>query len=111
MTSTNKNIRRGVVITGTINPDGSIGKVAGILEKAKAVADSGYKTFLVPKGQSKINYYEKVVEKQPTVFGFTLLNTRYVRRTIDLKDVAEKEWGLDVEEVSNIDEAMQYVFE
>ncbi|MCS7369404.1 MAG: hypothetical protein NDF57_06820, partial [archaeon GBS-70-058] len=43
-----------VYITGTINPDGSVGSVGGVLEKAIAAAKSGCKLFLVPKGQSNI---------------------------------------------------------
>ena len=47
-----KDVKTNVAITGTINPDGSIGPVGGIPQKTKAVADAGYTLFLVPKGQS-----------------------------------------------------------
>ncbi|RLI95997.1 MAG: hypothetical protein DRO92_00530 [Candidatus Altiarchaeales archaeon] len=107
----NKHLKNDSVITGTINMDGTIGRVGGILEKAKAVADSGYKYFLVPKGQSRITYYEKVVTKEPIGFGLEILNTRYIPKTIDLKEVAKNEWGLNVVEVSSIDEALKYFIE
>ena len=106
-----KQIREGTAITGTINHDGSIGRVGGILEKAKALADAGYNTFLVPKGQTKVKYYEKVVEEEPFGFGFKLLNTRYVPRIIDIADEVKKEWGLEVKEVSTIDEAVSLMIE
>jgi len=104
----NKTLKKDAVITGTINVDGTIGRVGGIIEKAKAVADANYKYFLIPKGQSKITYYEKVVTKEPVGFGFEILNTRYVPKTIDLKEVAKKEWGLEIVEVSTIDDALPY---
>ncbi|HEX54890.1 MAG: hypothetical protein DRO94_00925 [Candidatus Altiarchaeales archaeon] len=107
----NKTIKNNVVITGTINPDGTIGRVSGILEKAKAAADSGYRYFLVPRGQSRITYYEKQITREPIGFGLEILNTRYIPKTIDLKKVAKEEWGLNVVEVSTIDEALPYFIE
>lgn len=98
-------------ITGTINPDGSIGKIAGVLEKAKAVADEGYKYFLIPKEQGKFTYYERQVTKEPTGFGFEIFNTRYVPKTIDIKEVAKEEWDLEVIEVADINEALPYFVE
>ncbi len=107
----NKTIKDDAVITGTINPDGTIGKIGGVIEKAKAVADAGYRYFLIPKGEATVTYYEKQVTKEPTVFGFTMLNTYYVPKTIDLKKVAGEEWALNVVEVSTIDEALTYFIE
>src|SRR5438093_241096 len=40
-----------VLMTGTINPDGSVGPVGGIPEKAQAAADAGVKRFLFPLGE------------------------------------------------------------
>ncbi len=37
-----------VMMTGMINPDGTIGPVGGILEKASAAASVGAKLFLIP---------------------------------------------------------------
>jgi predicted S18 family serine protease len=107
----NKTIANDVVITGTVETDGTIGEVGGIIEKAKAVADAGYKRFLVPKGQSTVTYYERQVSEEPTRYGFTILNTRYVPKTIDLKDVAKEEWNLEITEVSTIEEAQEYLIE
>ncbi|MCX8175762.1 MAG: hypothetical protein N3E48_00835, partial [Candidatus Bathyarchaeota archaeon] len=42
-----------VYVTGTINPDGSIGQVGGIPEKALAAAGEACKLFLVPEGQDR----------------------------------------------------------
>ncbi|MFA6327938.1 MAG: S16 family serine protease [Candidatus Micrarchaeia archaeon] len=45
----NRTIRRDVVMTGTISPEGSVGEVGGIIEKALAAKESGAKYMLVPK--------------------------------------------------------------
>ncbi len=47
----NKKIRGDVMLTGTVEMDGSVGQVGGVLEKAKAAKDVGAKVFLVPYGQ------------------------------------------------------------
>lgn len=44
-------VRPDVLDTGTIQPDGSIGPVGGIPEKAAAAAQAGIKTFLFPEGE------------------------------------------------------------
>jgi uncharacterized protein len=103
-----KALKKEAVITGTINPDGTVGKVGDVLEKAKAVSDAGYKYFLVPKGQARITYYERQAERQPSSFGFDIIRTRYVPKTLDLRETAREEWGLNMVEVSSIDEALPY---
>jgi uncharacterized protein len=45
------NIREDVMATGTVGPDGSIGPVGGILEKARSAAQAGASTFVIPQGQ------------------------------------------------------------
>mgnify|MGYP001583747737 FL=1 len=104
------NLRNDVLMTGTINPDGTIGNVGGLLEKAKAVADSGFKYFLILKGQARMTYYERQITKE-TGEGFSIYNTRFVPKTIDLKKIARDEWNLNVIEVSNVKEALDYFIE
>ncbi len=103
-----KQIRDDVAITGTIEDDGSIGAVGGILEKMQVAADNGVKLFLVPQGQTKATTYERVVEQQQRG-GFTYQRVRYVPKTIDLNDYAKNELGIDVREVSTISEAATYM--
>ncbi len=43
-----------IAITGTINPDGSVGDVGGVAQKAVAVRKAGAVAFLVPKGEGKV---------------------------------------------------------
>lgn len=40
-----------ITMTGTINPDGTVGPVGGIPEKIAGLADEGIKTVLIPLGQ------------------------------------------------------------
>src|SRR5581483_7484731 len=44
-------VRPDVLMTGTIEPDGSVGPVGGIPEKAAAAAQTGVTTFLFPAGE------------------------------------------------------------
>lgn len=44
-------IRRGIALTGTMAPDGTIGPVGGIADKIRAAAREGYRTILIPEGQ------------------------------------------------------------
>ncbi|MBN2095386.1 MAG: hypothetical protein JW727_05025 [Candidatus Aenigmarchaeota archaeon] len=80
-------INNHVLITGTINPDGSIGPVSGILEKAQASSEKGY-LFLVPEGQSIIT----TAKEDP----------------LDLGLYAKENLNLSVKEVGNINQAFSY---
>ena len=99
------NLSRSVFITGTILPDGSIGKVGGVAEKAEAAAESGGSIFLVPKGQKTIIVYEKVEKKLAS--GFTIIEYKPVQ--MDLQEyLSEKGYDMSVYEVGNVAEAYQY---
>jgi uncharacterized protein len=99
----NKPINTSVMITGTINPDGTIGPVGGILAKAKAAKDVGATLFLVPEGQGVQTTY--VPKQQCEKIGpITFCTTEYIKQTVDTK----KSIGIQVIEVSNIHEALKY---
>lgn len=99
----NKTLPSDVMITGTINPDGTIGPVGGIFAKAKASKDVGAKLFLVPEGQgSQINYIpERTCEQIGPV---TFCTTKYKPQKLDIS----KDIGIEVKEVSNISDALKY---
>ncbi|MFH0971032.1 MAG: S16 family serine protease, partial [Candidatus Micrarchaeota archaeon] len=96
-----------VAITGTIEADGSIGQVGGVLEKAQAAGESGTKLFLVPEGSITLVYYEKQI-KQRNVGPFVIQEVSYLPRKLDLAEYAKDKWKMDVKEVADIDEAMNY---
>ncbi|MBU3897132.1 MAG: hypothetical protein KJ697_04345 [Nanoarchaeota archaeon] len=102
----NRTIRTDVMMTGTINEDGTIGPVGGILEKAKAARDIGAKIFIVPIGQGT---ELKLVPKESCIktFGFLYCETKYQEETIDIA----KNSGIAIIEVKYIEDAAKYFFE
>jgi len=92
-----------VMMTGMINPDGSIGPVGGILEKAAAAHKAGVKLFLIPEGQ-RIQYVQETKKKE--VGGVIEIKTE--TKPVDVVKYAEERWGLKVIEVKDIYEAVYY---
>ncbi len=102
----NKILNPKVMITGTINSDGTIGPVGEIVAKAKAAKDIGATTFIVPDGQAVQTYY--IPEEKCQKFGpVTYCTTEYTAKKVD----ASKDAGITVKEVSNINEALGYFFQ
>lgn len=96
------NISSSVYATGTINPDGSVGPVGGVAEKAVAAAESGATLFLVPKGQGTIVVYEEKIEEP--LPGFKII--RYIPKRVSLQSYLESlGYRVKVVEVSSIWEA------
>jgi len=99
----NRTLKDSVMITGTINGDGSIGVVGGTVEKAGAAKNAGAELFLVPVGESTESYV-KPNEKCTKEPGFVYCQTTYDKVTINVA----KDISIDVREVSNIREALGY---
>ena len=99
----NKTLRPNVMITGTINPDGTIGQVGSIIEKATAAKETGATIFLVPSGESVLTYL-KPEENCTTLGTFYYCRTEYKEVSLNV----EKETGIKVVEVSNINQAISY---
>jgi hypothetical protein len=78
-------LRTDVAMTGTINPDGTVGPVGGIPEKLTGASAEGYKRVLIPMGLR--NSYS---EKEDAVVDVVALGA---------------ELGLEVKEVSTVYEA------
>ncbi|MBI4167397.1 MAG: hypothetical protein HY515_00420 [Candidatus Aenigmarchaeota archaeon] len=100
----NKTLRHDVLITGTIEPDGSIGKVGDVAQKAAAAKSLNATLFLVPSGQSvsaEIGY-EKACK---IYFASKICSSQWRTKSIDL----EKTIGISVVEVKDISEAMTYM--
>lgn len=99
----NKSLKEDVIMSGSIQPDGSIGKVGGILEKAKAAEREGFEKFLVPEGQlTQVRYRQK--EKCNEVGTFQICQTEYIPQKINV----EEKVGIDLIEVQNISQAVNY---
>jgi len=96
-------VKDNVMITGTISPDGTIGSVGGVLEKAIAAKDVGATLFLVPFGQSEQNYFERTIACEP-IGPIKYCTTQYIPISTNIgEDV-----GIEVIEVLSIEEALPY---
>jgi uncharacterized protein len=99
----NKTLNPKIGITGTINPDGSIGPVGGIEEKARASKEAGIEIFLVPVDQgTEITYVPKKECRQ--IGPILYCTTEYLVKKVDIS----KDVGITVKEVANVEEALKY---
>ena len=98
-------INRSVAVTGMLSPDGSVGPVGGVYEKAQAVAQHGARVFLIPPGQSLVTTYREVVRR----VGPFRIRT-FEPQVINLTEYAARNLGLVVVEVSTLEEALTYFF-
>ncbi len=92
------------VMTGMINPDGSIGPIGGIIQKIDAAYSVGATRFLIPKGQG--TYIETITETV-SEGGWTQIITRQVSRNVT--DYAWENYGIDVKEVEDINDVLLYL--
>lgn len=90
-----------VVMSGTINPDETVGPVGGLYQKAQAASHVAHQ-FLIPEGQSTIVVEEQEVTQEGP---FTYVQT--VQNEVDLLEEGRK-MGLDVQEVYDIRDAVFY---
>jgi uncharacterized protein len=91
------------VMTGMINPDGSIGPIGGIPYKIDAAQSVGATRFLIPKGQ--MTYTEMETEYQ-IINGIRWENTYPVTRNVS--DYAWQNYNIEVHEVEDINDALLY---
>jgi len=101
----NKTIRNDVTITGTLNIEGKIGQVSGIIPKGEAAKENGMSIFLVPLGQKTYTTYTEEKKCETYVFT-TICRTETKTDTVDV----ENKIGMKVEEVEDIQEALKYFF-
>lgn len=101
----NKRLNESVMITGTINHDGTIGPVSEIIAKASAAKTAGATLFLVPLLQSRDVVYE--TKEHCEKFGPTKICS--IEQLPQRVDVLNRT-GIAVTEVSSIKEALDYFF-
>jgi hypothetical protein len=51
------------------------------------------------------------VQRRSTDLGFDILRSKYIPRSLDLSKAAKDEWGLNIVEVSDVDDALPYFIE
>jgi uncharacterized protein len=98
----NLTLKEDVIITGTINPDGTIGPIGGVAEKAKAAKDIGMNVFLIPSA-NKYEYKYRTEEQCETIPGGRFCTIK----TVPVKEPLEG-GGIDIEQVDNISQALEY---
>ena len=94
-----------VMMTGTINHDGTIGPVSEILEKAKAAKKAGATIFLVPLNEGNDIIYD-TAEHCEQYSGTEFCTQETKPRRVDVG----KEAGIQIVEVESIGDAMSYFF-
>lgn len=91
------------IMTGMINPDGSIGPIGGITKKIDAANSVGATRFLIPEGQG--TYTETVYETVTTTWGDQIVPHQVTR---NVSDYAMKNYGIEVVEVAGIKDVVYY---
>ncbi|HOI58740.1 MULTISPECIES: S16 family serine protease [unclassified Methanoculleus] len=97
-------LNESVTVTGTIDEDGKIGPVGGILEKAEAAAASG-KALLILSSEN-----DQVVDRREeprTLGGLRITRQRPV--VVDAKEYLEENTGIRVGYVDTLDDLLAYV--
>ncbi len=98
-----KPINDKVLMTGTIEEDGTIGRIGGVAQKADAAGKYGAKMFLVPTGQAIVQV-ESCNEKREGVFVYRSCTAE----DKPLSPITEKQYGMKVVEVNSIEQALSY---
>ena len=96
----NWKIKPGVVMTGMIDPDETIGPVGGIPFKLEAAGTKNTTLFLVPQGQLVVNITNVTIVK----VGHIVMSNN-TEETVDLVELGKK-LNIDVKEVSTIQDAV-----
>jgi len=88
-----------VAVTGTINLDGTIGGIGGVLEKAQAAKEAGSTIFLVSEENSEMTIYkEGKVQRGPWVYRTS------VPVQVSTEEYIEENVGIDVEFVHDVED-------
>ena len=98
-----KSINDKILMTGTIEPDGTIGKVGGIAEKADVAGKYGAKIFLVPQGQA-ITHIQTCQESKTGVFTYRSCTLEEK----PLSPIMKEKYGMEVAEVNDISASLDY---
>ena len=99
----NKTPNPRVMITGTVEENGTVGSAGGLIEKAKAAKEAGAILFLIPEGVVGTEGAERA--KNCTVEdGKEYCKVEYVPKKADIGKEAE----INVQEVKTIEEALGY---
>ncbi|MDD1672607.1 MAG: peptidase S16 [Methanomicrobiales archaeon] len=100
----NQTPRQDITLTGTIDPQGHVGAIGGILEKSQAAKASGKSIILLPRENARLVQYTETTRR---VGGFTFVQR--VPKVVDAKEYLESEVGITVTYVDSIRDVEQYL--
>lgn len=102
----NKTLNENIMMTGTINEDGSFGEAGAIVEKAKAAKQNNATIFLVPSG-----FGTEITEYNEEKSCGTYNENEYCEIKIKSKRTSlGKDIGIEIKEVKNVEEALKYFY-
>ncbi len=99
----NRSINDTVLLTGTIQPDGTMGPIGGVAEKADAAGKYGAKTFIVPRGQA-ITMVQECEESQNGPFLYKSCKSE----AKPLSPITEEKYGMIVIEATDLASVLDY---
>ncbi len=97
----NRPVDPSITLTGTIDKEGHVGAISGVIEKATAAKESGKTTFLLPRENSEFVQYTR---KTTSYGGFVLVER--VPERISSQDYIEKNIGIRVVIVDTIGDVL-----
>lgn len=99
----NTRLNDSITLTGTIDNEGNVGRIGGVLEKAQAAKAGGKTLFLIPGENSELVTY-KLVERR--YGGITVVQRE--AEAVNAKEYIEENVGIRVEYVNTIDDVLNY---
>ncbi|MHC1596430.1 MAG: S16 family serine protease, partial [Candidatus Syntropharchaeales archaeon] len=93
-----------ITMTGTISPDGHVGEIGGVIEKAKASKAAGKRILMLPEENAHIVRYEAVKKQYG---GLTVITQKPV--IIDTEEYIEENIGIDVVYVDSLKEIFDVI--
>ena len=91
-----------VTVTGTIDENGQIGAIGGVVEKATAAKASGKTLLLLSRENSKLTQYR---DETREYYGFQVVSQ--VPYQVDTKQYIESNVGIQIEYVDTIDDLVR----
>ncbi len=94
--------RSDLTLTGTIDQDGHVGAIGGVIDKATAAKERGKTLFLLPRENSQLVRY---IERTRDYYGYSVIQR--VPERVDAKEYLESEVGIRVEYVDTIEDVVR----
>jgi len=95
-------VRPDVTVTGTIDENGQIGAIGGVVEKATAAKASGKTLLLLSRENSRLTQYR---DEARDYYGFQVVSQ--VPYQVDTKQYVESNVGIRIEYVDTIDDLVR----